>query len=99
WCRSDSAASAEAEVDVGALIVAAVEHYNADRLPQADELLRKVLKIDSRSVQGLATLAAVRVKQDRYADAIAPAKAALTSEANLPDTQHVLGVGLLNLGR
>src|SRR5438128_1037719 len=87
------------ENSIDDLIRTAIEHHNAGRIQQAEELYLQVLaeRPDDPDVLHLAGLAALQTS--RFQLAVDRITAAIAIEASIADFHNHLGSALLSLGR
>jgi tetratricopeptide (TPR) repeat protein len=77
----------------------ALASHAQGRLPEAEQLYRRVLETDERHFGAVHGLGLIRLQQARFADAVNLFRRAVKIDRNSAEAHHHLGVALTGLGR
>jgi protein O-GlcNAc transferase len=77
----------------------ALASHAQGRLPEAEQLYRRVLETEERHFGAVHGLGLIRLQQARFADAVNLFRRAVKIDRNSAEAHHHLGVALIGLGR
>ncbi|MBN1497164.1 MAG: tetratricopeptide repeat protein, partial [Spirochaetes bacterium] len=66
-------------------------HYNLDDLPSAEDDIEKALAINPKSVEASLLMSAIKIKMEKYDDALKTLKRAASSNPDNPEIQYQIG--------